>query len=116
MHDDRFDEVVRQLAQGRSRRAMLAGMLGLGGVAASALVSAPADAARRGFAGPFKPRPVVPSDHCPSGTDCQDGICCQQGGTICAGSGASCNSTSDCPASDEICHGSQCWLACYPPD
>jgi hypothetical protein len=112
MYDDRFDNVARELARGRSRRAVLTALLG--GVATGALFTSPADAARRGFAGPFKPTPVVPSDHCPSGTDCQDGICCAPDGSFCAGSGANCNSTADCPVSDEICHGGQCWLACNP--
>lgn len=113
MHDDRFDEVAKHLALGRSRRAVLAGLLGLGGMAASAFVAGSAEAARRGYSGPFKPTPVVPGDHCPSGTECQDGICCQPGIGFCAGSGENCSSTGKCTLSDEICYkGNQCWLAC----
>lgn len=116
MHDERFDNAVKGLARGRSRRSVMAGLLGLGGVAASALVAGPAEAARRGFAGPFKSTPFVPSDHCPSGTECQNGICCAPDGSFCAGSGANCSATNTCVASDEICyHDDQCWIACNLP-
>lgn len=110
MHDDRFDDVARALGRGRSRRAVLAGLFG--GAVASAAFSSSTNAARRGYAGPFRPKPVVPSDRCPSGTDCQDGICCAPDGSFCAGSGTSCTTTANCPASDEICYSGQCWLAC----
>ena len=116
MHDNRFDEVAKNLARGRSRRAVVAGLLGLGGVAASALVAGPAEAARRGFAGPFKPTPVDPGgNYCEAQTTCIDGICCDPDGSFCEGSGEQCTTTSDCQASDEICHGGQCWRACNLP-
>jgi hypothetical protein len=117
MHDDRFDAVTRNLARGRSRRAVVAGLLGLGGVAASALVAGPVEAARRGFAGPLKPTPVDPSDnYCEAQFSCINGICCDPNAGICEGSGANCSSTVPCAASDEICfNGHQCWRACNLP-
>jgi hypothetical protein len=56
MEDKRFDSIARQLGSGSSRRSVLKGLLGIGGVATVGLIDhGQTEAARRGYAGPFGP-------------------------------------------------------------
>lgn len=77
-----FDTLVKQLAQGSSRRSLLKGVLGLGGAAAAGtLLDAQADAARRGYSGPFPKPTVIPGpptcndQNCYGCRECVNGIC-----------------------------------------
>lgn len=92
MDDRRFDTISRKLASGASRRVVLRGLLGLGGVAVAAGTELHrADAARRGFSGPPIIRLPVPSTQCSSDYDCGgDIVCCV--GTCCT-TGQSCITT-----------------------
>src|SRR5262245_18680249 len=116
MDDDRFDSLARSLAAGRSRRAMLKGMLGLGGAVVVTAAALPdhADAARRGFSGPVLPTPCVPScsgttcgpDGCGGSCRCGLGLICiietVLCGTPCAESGG-CESGCICEPVDNVC-------------
>jgi hypothetical protein len=88
MDDRRFDDLVRSLAAGRSRRQVLGSILGLGGAAvATTVLPADAQAARRGYGGPVLPAlpgPCVPT--C-DGTTCGDNGC---GGTCACARGLTC--------------------------
>lgn len=80
MDDKRFDSIARQLGSVSSRRSVLKGLLGLGGVAAVGLaVHGQTDAARRGFSGPFGPTPVPTPTCVPVGGPCELAhfeVCC----------------------------------------
>ncbi len=77
-----FDSLTKALAQGRSRRSLLKGMFGIGTAAVSgAVLNRDADAARRGYSGPF-PKPTVVAgpptcndQNCYGCHQCIDGIC-----------------------------------------
>jgi hypothetical protein len=123
MDDRRFDALTRALGQGGSRRALLKGLLGLGGVAAAGTVLRDTDAARRGSSGPQTPAPQpstppqptapaptpaattvprCPGNQTPCGADC----CCPAGNTKC---GSDC-----CPDGQaECCDGACCYGTCY---
>ena len=84
MDDRRFDAIARGFASGMSRRAMLAGLVGLGGLAAGGIDLQQASAARRGFGGPPILRGETPklcsSDYdCGGDIVCCVGDCCKQG-------------------------------------
>ncbi len=108
MDDRRFDDVIRALGSGASRRTVLRGLLGLGaGAATASVASERASAARRGFAGPTfptpDPTPTPPpcaqiGDAC--GAGCCSGNCCD--GT-CLVDGACCTD-GDCPAGGDCTH------------
>ena len=123
MDDRRFDALTRALGQGGSRRALLKGLLGLGGMTtASATLLRETDAARRGQSGPAVPTalptlavpatqppaplatsvPQCPGIQTPCGADC----CCPPGNTKCG---------PDCCADGEAeCCGNACCLGtCY---
>jgi hypothetical protein len=94
MDDRRFDAIARNLASGTSRRALLAGLLGLGGIAAAGIDRHHAGAARRGFRAPR----FLPATQCSSDYDCGgDAVCCVGD---CCSPGQSCvttpNNTSYC--------------------
>lgn len=103
MDDRRFDAFVRSLASGQSRRAVLKGLLGLGGLAAIG-VSRPgpsADAARR-------PAPTpTPAHRCPGKQTWNGSACtCPSGSTNC---GPDC-----CPDGQaECCDNACCYGDCY---
>jgi hypothetical protein len=76
MDDRRIDVLARQLASGTTRRGMLKGLLGLGGlVATGAVAFDQVDAARRGYPGPsiVTPPPLAPTP--------TPRPCAQRGGT-----------------------------------
>lgn len=102
MDDRRFDAVIRTFAQGGSRRTLLKGLLGVGGVAAAGgiLLEPHADAARRPTP---TPRPVTcPGNQVPCGADC----CCPDGSAKC---GAEC-----CPNGQaQCCDNACCFGTCY---
>ena len=81
MDDRRFDTIVRNLATGTSRRALLTGLLGLGGVAVTGIDPHRAGAARRGFSSPhFRSTTTCSSDYdCPGDAICCVGDCCTAG-------------------------------------
>lgn len=81
MDDRRFDTIARNLASATSRRALLRGFLGLGGVAAAGIDLHHAGAARRGFGGPR----FLPSTQCSSDYDCGGDIVCCVGDCCTAG-------------------------------
>ncbi|HET9660843.1 MAG TPA: hypothetical protein VFP05_10975 [Thermomicrobiales bacterium] len=70
MEDRAFDELVKRLASGRSRRALLKGALGLGG-AAVAGARLETEAARRGYSGP----PFPPGNDPDPGPTCDPSTC-----------------------------------------
>lgn len=90
MEDRAFDELVKRLASGRSRRSLLKAALGLGAAAASGspLVSE-TEAARRGYSGPKPSSTVVPGPQtcnpltCFGCHECFDGVCTDQPETNC---------------------------------
>lgn len=85
MDDRRFDTVVRNLASGTSRRTLLKGILGLGGVAAVGVELHQADAARRGFSGPVFPTEVPTEPPCANPPSCASGQLCCDGFRCCNG-------------------------------
>src|SRR5687768_9474074 len=123
MDDRRFDALTRALGKGGSRRTLLKGLLGLGGVTAAGAVLRETDAARRGYSGPQTPGPQptlppqptappplptattvpkCPGIQVPCGADC----CCPAGNTKC---GSDC-----CPDGQaECCDGACCYGTCY---
>jgi hypothetical protein len=128
MDDRRFDNLARALSRGSSRRSILRGLLGLGGLAAGAAVIADTDAARRGFSGPtLTPLPPLPtrtstptrtptptcaagevrcSGGCCAGACTATGACCPTGHTVC---GPDC-----CPDGQaECCDNACCYGTCY---
>lgn len=125
MDDRRFDALTRAFGRGGSRRALLKGLLGVGGVAAAGAVLHDTDAARRGSSSPSMPtsepiqtpdltdsapRPTPtnpPSPKCPGSQEpCGAGCCCPAGNTKC---GAEC-----CPDGEAVCcDGACCYGVCY---
>jgi hypothetical protein len=94
MDDRKFDTITRTLASGTSRRRMLKGLLGLGGMAVAAAGLQDASAARRGFTGPTFPRPEPTEPPCINPNVCAVSGCCA--GFIC------CNGQ-ECIPEDAIC-------------
>ena len=91
MNHRRFDELTRDLASGYSRRAVMRGLLGLGGAAfAGGALAGSADAARRGFSGPKLPTPPP----------CTGGLC----GDPC-----------DACAENQACFENECFTRCAQP-
>lgn len=99
MDNGRFDSLVKSLASGTSRRSVLKGLLGLGGVVSIGARSGPgAEAARRPAP---TPRPIT----CP-GSQYWDGeTCACTSGEVC---GSDC-----CPSGSECCDGACCVGHCY---
>lgn len=81
MDDRRFDWLAKGIAEGRNRRSLLKGVLGLGaGIAAGAPVLQRADAARRSAPTPTPtPKPVG----CPSGSSACGSTCCPDATSMC---------------------------------
>lgn len=92
MDDRRLDTIARNLASGTSRRTLLAGLLGLGGLVAGGIEPHRASAARRGFSGPRflhhgecsdelceTPTSCSSDYDCPGYAICCVGDCCNQG-------------------------------------
>jgi hypothetical protein len=94
MDEIRFDDAAKAVAERRSRREVLKGLLGLGVAATVASVGIDgSDAARRGFSGPPFPGktpagPCIPScgedvceisDGCGGTCSCQEGDFCIEG-------------------------------------
>lgn len=103
MDDRRFDALTRALGRGGSRRALLKGLLGLGGITAIGAIlrnSAPVEAQRRPT-----PTPRVPQ--CPGNQiPCGDGCCCPSGTEEC---GSAC-----CPTNlAQCCDGACCYGTCF---
>jgi hypothetical protein len=94
MDNRRFDTVVRNLAPGASRRALLKGLLGLGGVVAAGVELHQADAARRGFSGPVFPAVVPTEPPCINPDTCVFDACC---------AGFFCCNGQECIPNDAIC-------------
>ena len=75
MDHRRFDSITKQLGSGSSRRSVLKGLLGVGGIAATGLViHGQTEAARRGFSGP-----TFPSLHTPTPTPAPTPTCIANG-------------------------------------
>ena len=113
MDDRKFDSLVKSLATGTSRRAVLKGILGLGGaaLAGGALLDGDAHAARRPTPTP-KP-PTCPGNQIPSGGIC---VCPASApnkcGPDCCVTAAQCCDQACCAA------GTQCVaeeICCPPP-
>jgi hypothetical protein len=94
MDERKFDTIARTLASGTSRRGMLKGLLGVGGIAIAAAGLQDASAARRGFTGPTFPRPEPTEPPCINPNICAVSGCCA--GFIC------CNGQ-ECIPEDAIC-------------
>jgi hypothetical protein len=94
MDDRKLDTIARNLASGTSRRGMLKGLLGLGGIAIAGVGAHDARAARRGFTGPSFPHPVPTEPPCINPDTCVFEGCCA--GFIC------CNGQ-ECIPEDAIC-------------
>lgn len=116
-----FDDLAKSLASGRSRRSLLKGLLGLGGAAATgSLLDSSADAARRGYSGPFSTPTVVPGppactdQNCYGCFQCIKGVCTPNPkdncydhsneclGSVCAPDGG-CRYPFDCRVADGCC-------------
>src|SRR6478736_446946 len=110
MDDRRFDALARAVARGTSRRSVLKGLLGLGGVAIAgdALLEEDALAARRPTPTPKPPR--CPGQQIP----CAAGCCCPAGLETC---GPACCTEDSIPAPlpghSECCDGACCAGTCY---
>lgn len=111
MDDRRFDSLVKALAEGSSRRSLLKGLLGLGGVAVagSSLRESNVEAARRPTPTP-KP-PTCPGKQTPQGGQC---VCIappapgtQKCGPDC------CNPTGVGPLHSECCDNACCYGHCF---
>jgi hypothetical protein len=102
MDDRRFDALVRAIGQSGSRRTLIKGALGLGGLAAFGGMARHdlAEAARRPTP---TPRPVsCPGQQVP----CETGCCCPDGLSKCGGA--------CCPdGAAECCDGACCYGECY---
>jgi hypothetical protein len=117
MDDRRFDALVRSLASGASRRAVLKGMLGLGGAAVASAAGLPdhAHAARRGFTGPRIPTPCVPncdgttcgSNGCGGTCSCDQGLLCIFDAGLCGRICPPCNSGCFCDEDYHVCMSNQ---------
>ena len=134
MDDRRFDALIRAFGQGGSRRALLKGLLGLGGVTAAGAVLHDTEAARRGYSGPSTstpgPQPTLPpqptepppaptgttvpscpGNQMPCGADC----CCPAGHTKC---GPDCCPDGQATCCDNACCSGTCFgeeLCCPSP-
>ena len=82
MEQDRFDLLAKAVAQRTNRRRLVRGIFGLGiGTAAVSVGLSPAEAARRGYAGPkFPLRPPLlgcsdEGRECNDARDCCSGCC-----------------------------------------
>lgn len=110
MDDRRFDSIVKALAQGRSRRAVLKGMLGFGGAAVvgSALEGDAAEAARR-------PAPTPTPRTCPGKQTWNGSACACQAppaaGTQTCGPDC-CNPTGAGVTHSECCDNACCFGTC----
>lgn len=98
MDDQRFDALVRGLAQAGSRRQVLRGLLGLGVIAAVPAVQS-AGAARR-------PEPTPKPVKCPGQQILVSGAC------VCPAGKAKCGPDC-CPAGAECCDNACCYGTCY---
>jgi hypothetical protein len=111
MDDRRFDSLVRALAEGKSRRSVLKGFLGLGGAAAvgGTLLEGGTDAARR-------PTPTPTPVRCPGNQTPVNGVCtCPASapfecGPDCCTSEAGGPPT---PTHSECCDNACCFGTCY---
>lgn len=105
MDDRRFDALVKSLAGGTSRRALLERMLGIGWavVASEAFRSSDAAAARRPKTTPTPAAIICPGSQVPCGNAC----CCPNGGDVKCGPDC-------CPAGiAECCDNACCYGTCY---
>jgi hypothetical protein len=98
--DRRFDALALSFGRGGSRRSLLKGLLGFGGVAVAGGLVDDVEAARR-------PTPTPRPPTCPGEqTPCAEGCCCPGGTTTC---GAAC-----CPDGQaQCCDGACCYGTCY---
>jgi len=127
MDDRSFDALAKGLAQGRNRRSLLKGMLGLGSATvAGAFAASGTDAARRGYSGPLpKPTEAPGPPRCNPQTcygchECAGGICTDQPKTNCydhtdqcmaayCNPDGGCGYRFDCRVIDGCCgHGQMC--------
>jgi hypothetical protein len=127
--DRRFDSLTRSIARGASRRAVIKGLLGLGGAALTGTVVAEGTEARTAgtrtrIAPP--PAPTCPtgegtcggttSAHCCPHGRCFDGVCCADPATEPCGSG--CCPTGKCTDDGQTCctdsDESPCGTICCP--
>lgn len=98
MDDQRFDAFVRGLAGASSRRQVLRGLLGLGGLAAASTLRS-AEAARRPSPTPTPVR--CPGEQIPG-----------SGGCVCPAGKAKCGPDC-CPAGAQCCDNACCYGICY---
>jgi hypothetical protein len=112
MDDRRFDSLTKALADGRSRRSVFKGLLGIGGtaIAGGALFGRDAEAARR-------PTPPSKPVKCPGNQISTEGVCdCPAGLSQCnPGVGPACcndNVLSGSPGYSECCDNACCEGTC----
>jgi hypothetical protein len=129
MDDRRFDSLTRLIGHGASRRTILKGLLGLGGVAVTGTIAPDGTDARTAgtrVSIPPPPPPTCPtgqgtcggttSAHCCPYGRCFDGVCCADLGTEpCAGG---CCPTGKCTSDGQTCctdsDESPCGTICCP--
>ena len=97
MDDRQFDRLTRAIGSGASRRALLKGLIGAGGVIGLVeIMTGSGDAARRGFTGPTlpdTPTPPIPTPTAPAagGCPCPPGWLCVNNGCV-----TQCATVADC--------------------
>ena len=109
MDGNRFDQLTRSLASGSSRRSLLKGLLGLGGLAATTLLpTEQSDARRSSSSAPTPPPPCPGQIQCPDATHCCDSALCNtQRGLCCSAGTLPCDAGCCAP-----CAGAQCGHEC----
>lgn len=127
MDDRRFDDFARELARGRSRRALLKAAFGFGAAAvAGSLIDSDTEAARRGYSGPLPKPTVVPGppacndQNCYGCRECVSGVCTPNPNELCynhtdeclasvCNPDGGCSYPFDCRVNDGCCgYGQQC--------
>lgn len=123
MEGRKFDELTRFIGRSQSRRSMLKGLLGIGGVAAAASVRPGAADARTIGARPTVPPAPTPAcqlpmqmcgGQCCGEGHCKDGVCCPNATDVLCG--GACCATGLCTASGACCGSGEqiCGAVCCP--
>jgi hypothetical protein len=109
---ERFDALARRLGNATNRRAALKGLLGFGAATVGvARLSSGTDAARRGFAGPWRPESEPCTDGCSETCSCGPNKICIGGLCFAPCIACACGACTLVPG-----HGSVCSNDVYATD